>query len=242
MMGHCSDPFWGSPLLSDNVWALWIICSTCPSLPSCLEYHWHMSSHVLPTWHMLLILPGKSCILYLPGQLLQEFRIQIRYHLFCQPSLIWAHLSDGIYAQWDHCLLTPLSLTLNCGLTEVRNRAWFTSLPAPGKGLDKRTFKHMLNSFILSFNKCLLSIYLTSSVLGAGDTVEYKIDQTLSVSLHSILLNGRTKVCMNAWMNELMPKGINEWKTFQSDAALSHLIEFHLKFSVNGLLFTGIYL
>lgn len=50
------------------------------------------------------------------------------------------------------------------------------------RGLDKRTFKHMLNSFILSFNKCLLSIYLTSSVLGAGDTVEYKIDQTPAFS------------------------------------------------------------
>lgn len=135
------------------------LCTRCSD--EWTELRWAtMSSHVLPTCHMLLILPGKSCVLYLPGQLLHKFRIQIRYHLFCQHSLIWAHLSDGIYAQWDHCLLTPLSLTLNCGLIEVRNHARFTSLPASGKGpgISRHSNTCWTHLFTHSTNVCWASV------------------------------------------------------------------------------------
>lgn len=178
-----------------------------------------MSSHGLPTWHMLLILPGKSCILYLPGQLLQEFRIQIT--CFANPpSFGLISVMASMLNETTVCSL-PLSLTLNCGLTEVRNCAWFTSPQHLARGLDKRTFKHMLSSFILSFNKYLLSIYLTSSVLGAGDTVEYKIGIKPCFQWVYILfcwMAGQRYV----WMNELMPKGINEWKRHFSQMLLYH--------------------
>ena len=109
-----------------------------------------------PNLPHVLILPGKSWVLYLPGRLLHEFRIQI----FCQHSLIWAHLSDGIYARWDHCLLTPLSLTLNCGLIEVRNHAWFSSLPASGKGpgISGHSNTCWTHLFTHSTNVCWASI------------------------------------------------------------------------------------
>ena len=106
-------------------------------------------THRVPTWHMLLILPGKSCILYLPCQLLHEFRIQIRLSPLL-PTL--PHLGSS---QWWHiCSVRPLSA--HSSVFDIKLWAhWgqepclihFT--PSTWQGSwDKQTFKDKLNSFI----------------------------------------------------------------------------------------------
>lgn len=211
-MGHCSDPFWGSPLLSDNFWALW---NSWRGPPGSFALHAPISQTAWNSTNPPCLLTssqlGTCCSFCLESHAsficLVNFYMssgsKSGYHLFCQPSLIWAHLSDGIYAQWDHCLLILLSSTLNYGLIEVRNHAWFTSLLELGKGPG--ISRHSKTSWTHSFNKCLLSIYFMSSVLEVGDTMGHKIDQTPAFSefvFYSVEWQDKGMYeCMNEWIN-----------------------------------------
>ena len=170
MMGHCSDPFWGSPLLSDNVWALWNgwrgppgsfalhapvsqaawNCNNTPclltssQLATCAHSAWEVMSPLF-AWSTSTWVQDPNLLPTLPHLGSSQW-----WHL-CSVRPLSAHSSVFDIKLWAHWGQEPCLILFT---PSIWQGAW-----------DKRTFKHMLNSFIHSFNKCLLSIYYGLDIL-----------------------------------------------------------------------------